>query len=95
MKTMLDVVHVSSGQNTAISDKFPKRILTETYDAGFSTGLMAKDVGLFMEHVRKENSPVAVGELVESIWQSCEQEHGPTSDFTRIFQFIAAGKRAG
>ena len=92
MKTMLDVVNVSSGQNTAISDKFPKRILTETYDAGFSTGLMAKDVALFMEHVRAEKSPVAVGELVESLWRSCEQEYGPGSDFTRIFQLVAARK---
>ena len=44
MGTMLDVLNVSSGQNTATSDKFPNRILTGTYDAGFTAKLLLKDM---------------------------------------------------
>jgi len=47
LATMLDVVNVSTGRNTATSDKFPNRVLTGTYDTGFATRLMAKDVRLF------------------------------------------------
>ena len=42
--TMLAVLNVSTGRNSATVDKFPNRILTGTYDAGFHTALMAKDV---------------------------------------------------
>jgi len=37
MKTMLDVVNVSSGQNTATSDKFLKRVMPGTFDAMYVT----------------------------------------------------------
>ena len=36
MKMILDVVNASSGRNTATTDKFPNRVLTGTWDAGFS-----------------------------------------------------------
>lgn len=93
MQTMLDVLNVSSGQNTATKDKYPRRVMTETFDAGFTTGLMAKDVALFMSHVRQESTPGDIGGLVEGIWQSCEQSLGAESDFTRIYQFI--GDKSG
>ena len=44
---MLDVLNVSTGRNSATDDKFPNRVLTGTYDTGFHTRLMAKDVRLF------------------------------------------------
>lgn len=87
MKTILDVVNVSSGQNMATKDKFLKRVLPGTYDAGFTTGLMAKDVALFMEHVRREKTPDTVGQTVEAIWKDCERSLGAESDFSRIHQF--------
>ena len=49
MTTMIEVINVSTGRNSATVDKFPNRILTGTYDAGFSTAHMTKDVGLFVD----------------------------------------------
>ena len=49
MATMIDVLNVSTGRNSATTDKFPNRILTGSYDAGFSTAHMTKDVGLFVD----------------------------------------------
>ena len=87
MKTMLDVVNVSTGQNTASADKFPKRILTETYDAGFKSALMAKDVKLYYENTKLANTPGNVGATVSKIW-SKHDEANPGSDFTRVYDFI-------
>ena len=33
MATIIDTISVSSGTNTAITDKFPNRILPESYDS--------------------------------------------------------------
>ncbi len=95
MKTMLDVVNVSSGQNTATSDKFLKRVLPGTFDAGFSTGLMRKDVGLFLQHVHEAKTPHVVGDTVEGIWANFEAALGPDSDFSQIHQFTVMNKNGG
>lgn len=92
MKTMLDVVNVSSGQNTATKDKFPKRVLTETYDAGFSAALMNKDVQLFLQHVHEANTPAAVGQTIGSVWSAFDSAAPGGADFTLIHKHLANKK---
>ncbi len=87
MKTLLDVVNVSTGQNSATSDKFPNRILTGTYDAGFKTKLLTKDVGLFLDNAKAAGAPVDVAETVVDLWRRADKAL-PDSDFTRIYEFI-------
>ena len=93
MKTLLDVVNASTGRNTATADKFPNRILTGTYDAGFKTRLLTKDVGLFLDAAKAAGAPVAVAETVAQLWRRADKAL-PDSDFTRIYQFIT-GKDGG
>ena len=58
LETMLAVVNTSSGRNTATSDKFVNCILTGTYDSGFHTALMAKDVRLYLGKRRGGRHPI-------------------------------------
>ena len=88
MKTMLDVVNVSTGANTASQDKFPNRVLTGTFDAGFFAELLNKDVQLYIDNVRKAKTPADVGETVSAIWQQGTDQFEPKTDFTNIYQFI-------
>ncbi len=87
MKTMLDVLNVSTGRNTATSDKFPNRILTETYDAGFINTLYMKDLRLYVEGVRTADSPKAIGEACAEVWKRFV-EALPGADYTEIYRFI-------
>ena len=87
MKSLLDVVNVSTGRNTATSDKFPNRVLTGSYDAGFKTKLLTKDVGLFLDNAKAAGTPTAVAETVVDLWRRCDAAL-PDSDFTRIFEFL-------
>lgn len=87
MKTMLDVVNASTGQNTATKDKFPNRILTGSFDAGFHTALMHKDVALYLENVRAVGTPDAVSAVVAQLWQQTDQAL-PGSDFSEIFNYL-------
>ena len=88
MKTIIDVVKVSTGNNTAIADKFPNRINTGTYDAGFFAELLNKDVQLYKSFVEEAGTPNAMGEQVATIWQQVEDALPPQSDFTRIFEVM-------
>ena len=87
MKSLLDVVNVSTGRNTAPSDKFPNRVLTGSYDAGFKTKLLTKDVGLFLDNAKAAGTPTAVAETVVDLWRRCDAAL-PESDFTRIYEFL-------
>ncbi|MEX0695647.1 MAG: NAD(P)-dependent oxidoreductase [Rhodospirillales bacterium] len=87
MKTILDAVNVSSGRNTATMDKFPNRILTETYDCGFATKLQSKDMNLFLKNAKAAGTPLAVAAVVNAIWNGCNAAK-PGSDISRIFDYI-------
>jgi len=87
MKTILEVVNVSTGMNTASLDKFPKRVLTETFDAGFKTKLLAKDVKLFLENAKGAKTPNQMATVLSSIWQGYAKEN-PEGDFTLVYKYI-------
>lgn len=90
MKTMLDVLNVSSGQNTATRDKFPARVLTETYDGGFFTKLLSKDVSLFCDNAQAAGTPTRIGQQVAEIWAEAKAAM-PDSDFCEIYTFLRDG----
>ena len=85
--TLLDVVNVSTGQNTATRDKFPQRVLSGTYDSGFAMALMTKDVTLYRDSVTEAGTPDAIGALTAAIWHAADVA-SPGADFTRIFEYI-------
>jgi len=87
-QTMIDVLNVSTGRNSATTDKFPNRILTGTYDAGFSTAHMTKDVGLFVDGAVEVGTPNLVGSAVTETWRACDAAL-PGSDFTEIWRHIS------
>ena len=87
MKTMLDVANVSTGQNSATRNKFPERILTESYDAGFRMALMEKDVITYLSEAKSAGTPLVLCEQVALYWKKGIAQY-PDGDFTEIFKVI-------
>jgi 3-hydroxyisobutyrate dehydrogenase-like beta-hydroxyacid dehydrogenase len=79
---MIDVINAGSGMNTASRDKFPRSILPRTFDFGFATGLMVKDVRLCLEEAKSLGLSMEVAEAVGRLWETVIKEMGPDSDFT-------------
>jgi len=90
---MIDVINAGSGRTTASDGKFPQAILPRTFDYGFSTGLMLKDVRLCVEEAKNLNVPSSVMSTVLDQWETTNTEFGGDSDFTAIVKMIE--KRAG
>jgi 3-hydroxyisobutyrate dehydrogenase-like beta-hydroxyacid dehydrogenase len=90
---MIDVINSGSGMNTASRDKFPKSILPRSFDFGFATGLMVKDVRLCLEEMKGMGLSMEVAEAVGRLWETVIKEMGPESDFTSAIKPIekAAG----
>lgn len=87
LATMLDVVNVSTGRNTATSDKFVNRILTGTYDAGFSCPQMNKDLSLYREGLAQAGDADPVSGAIADIWRRF-LEDSTNADITRIYPYI-------
>jgi 3-hydroxyisobutyrate dehydrogenase-like beta-hydroxyacid dehydrogenase len=90
---MVDVINAGSGRNTASTDKFPKAILPRSFDAGFTTALMLKDVRLALEEAKALGVPNGVMSAVAQLWEMANSEIGGEKDFTTIVQPVE--RRAG
>lgn len=90
---MIDVINAGSGRTTASDGKFPKAILPRTFNYGFGTALMLKDVRLCVEEAKALDAPHEVMSTVLDQWEATNSEFGGESDFTVIVQMIE--RRAG
>ncbi|MGV0816230.1 NAD(P)-dependent oxidoreductase [Mycolicibacterium boenickei] len=83
---MIDVLNAGSGGTHASRDKFPRAVLPRTFDYGFATGLMAKDVGLYLAEATSLGLPVEIAETVQRIWEQTLRTEGAESDFTSVIK---------
>jgi 3-hydroxyisobutyrate dehydrogenase-like beta-hydroxyacid dehydrogenase len=90
---MIDVINAGSGRSRASDQKFPQSILPRTFNYGFGTALMLKDVRLCAEEARELDVPNAVMRAVLDQWEITNSEFGGDSDFTAIVKMIE--RRAG
>jgi 3-hydroxyisobutyrate dehydrogenase-like beta-hydroxyacid dehydrogenase len=94
---MIEVINAGSGMNTASRDKFPRAILPRTFDYGFTTALMVKDVRLCLEEMKSLGLSMEVAEAVGRLWEAVIRDMGAESDFTTAIKPIekAAGVVVG
>lgn len=94
---MIEVLNAGSGATSASRDKFPRAILPRTFDYGFATGLMVKDVRLYLEEAEALGVPTDVAATVGRLWETASDDQGPDSDFTTVIKPLekAAGVTVG
>jgi 3-hydroxyisobutyrate dehydrogenase-like beta-hydroxyacid dehydrogenase len=90
---MIDVINAGSGRTTASDGKFPQAILPRTFNYGFATALMLKDVRLCVEQAKSLDVPNSVMSAVLDQWETTNKEFGGDSDFTAIVKMVE--QRAG
>jgi 3-hydroxyisobutyrate dehydrogenase-like beta-hydroxyacid dehydrogenase len=92
-QVMIDVINAGSGRTTASDGKFPQAILPRTFNYGFATGLMLKDVRLCAEEAKGLGVPDKVINVILDQWEATNAEFGAESDLTVIAQMFE--RRAG
>jgi len=83
---MIDVLNAGSGATSASRDKFPRAILPRTFDYGFATGLMVKDVRLYLDEAKALGVPTDVAETIAALWETAARDQGLDSDFTAVIK---------
>ena len=91
MQKILDIVNVSTGRNTATDDKFPRRIINEKYDAGFTAKLQLKDIKLYLESARASGISDEVASSVVDVWTGMDKAI-PGADITIMYPYTRDGR---
>jgi 3-hydroxyisobutyrate dehydrogenase-like beta-hydroxyacid dehydrogenase len=87
-QTLLDIINAGSGRNSATQDKFPKAVITRTFDFGFATGLSYKDVRLCLDEAEALGVPMVAGAAVRQMLAITNAKFGADSDFTSIARVV-------
>ncbi|ROP90539.1 3-hydroxyisobutyrate dehydrogenase [Stella humosa] len=87
-ETMVDVWNASTGRNNATEVKFKPFIIPKTWAAGFSMGLMVKDLRTALEVAEATGEPADFARLCTEIWAAAEAKVGPGADHTEIVRYL-------
>lgn len=81
---MVDVLNASSGRNSATEGKVAQDILTRSFSAGFTVGLMAKDVGIAAGMAEALGLEAPVLARTRDLWREAEELLGGTPGVSEV-----------
>jgi len=85
---VVDIINTSSGMNNTTKNKCKQYMISGTYNAGFSTGLMAKDVRTALEIAEAMQTSTLFAKPTAEVWNAMEKERGFLSDHTEMNKFL-------
>jgi 3-hydroxyisobutyrate dehydrogenase len=86
---VVDIINTSSGMNNTTKNKCKQYMIAGTYNAGFSTGLMAKDVRTALEIAEAMHTSTLFAKPTAEVWNAMEKQLGFLSDHTEMNKFLA------
>jgi 3-hydroxyisobutyrate dehydrogenase len=81
---MVDVLNAATGMNNSTQKKFKQFVLSRSFDAGFTLGLLAKDVSIALQVGRETGTPALLGALCKEIVMAAQTTFGPDADHTEM-----------
>ncbi len=81
---LLEGVNAGSGRSGVSEVNFPKWVLNETFNSGFTMGLMRKDVRLAQSLAERLEVPLQAFEAVAAIWSASAETLDDDADFNAI-----------
>jgi 3-hydroxyisobutyrate dehydrogenase len=74
--------------NNTTKNKCKQYMLSGAYNAGFSTGLMAKDVRTALEIAEAMHTSTLFAQPTAEVWNAMEKQLGFLSDHTEMHKFL-------
>jgi len=90
---IVDIINTSSGMNNTTKNKCKQYMLSGAYNAGFSAGLMAKDVRTALEIAEAMKTSTAFAKPTADVWNAMEQKLGFIADHTEMHRLLSKTDR--
>jgi 3-hydroxyisobutyrate dehydrogenase len=81
---MVDVLNAATGMNNSTQKKFKQFVLSRRFNAGFTMGLLAKDLSIALQVGRETGTPAPVSALCKELVLSAETMFGSGADHTEM-----------
>jgi len=81
---MVDVLNAATGMNNSTQKKFKQFVLSRRFDAGFSMGLLAKDLSIALEVGRETATPTPLSALTREMVAAAQAMFGADADHTAM-----------
>jgi 3-hydroxyisobutyrate dehydrogenase len=85
---MLEVLNASTGRNYATEHKLAQFVLTRSWAAGFSLGLMVKDLATAVDLARDTGTPAALAAECHALWARAAAALGGDADHTEVVRWL-------
>ncbi len=86
--TMAKVIGVSSGASWQLSNQFPLRAFNGSFQPGFMTDLLHKDLGLALDLAAENTTPVAMTALTRQMYEMARAEGYGREDYTSLLKVL-------
>jgi 3-hydroxyisobutyrate dehydrogenase len=81
---MTDVLNAATGMNNSTQKKFRQYVLSRKFDAGFTMGLLLKDLSIALQVGRETGTAAPLSALVKEMIVSAESMFGANADHTEM-----------
>jgi 3-hydroxyisobutyrate dehydrogenase len=81
---MVDVLNAATGMNNSTQKKFKQFVISRRFDAGFSMGLLAKDLSIALQVGRETATPAPLSALAKEMVVAAEAMFGSDADHTEM-----------
>lgn len=89
-ETAIHVFNQSTGRSGSTEYKFPSFILTESYDSGFSLGLLRKDLEMAKQLFLNAEAATKLPQLVFNRFDDASLALDKDADHTEIYQYVSS-----
>jgi 3-hydroxyisobutyrate dehydrogenase len=85
---MTDVLNAATGMNNSTQKKFKQFVLSRGFNAGFTMGLLAKDLSIALQVGRETGTAAPLSALVKEMIVSAETMFGSAADHTEMAKWV-------
>jgi 3-hydroxyisobutyrate dehydrogenase-like beta-hydroxyacid dehydrogenase len=86
--TMAEVVGASTGASWQLANQFPLRAFPGTFQPGFMTDLLVKDLELALELGEETHSPLVVATLARELYGEAQKQGYGRDDYTSVLRVL-------
>lgn len=88
VETMAKIIGVSSGASWQLANQFPLRAFNGSFQPGFMTDLLHKDLGLALELAAEHQTPVAMTALTRQMYEMARAAGYGNEDYTSLLKIL-------
>jgi 3-hydroxyisobutyrate dehydrogenase len=85
---MTDVLNAATGMNNSTQKKFKQFVLSRGFNAGFTMGLLVKDLSIALQVGRETGTAAPLSALVKEMIVSAETMFGSAADHTEMAKWV-------